>query len=136
MKFFHRENLERYMSTLRGARAKAANPEPLPAGIGVPMTLPPSIAASAANTRLQKAVAGIAAGQGTGAIGVMHPAIKGVDTQDVTRLRSFIERYVIERAALFRADHESEDGWRAILDGKRMYTQIAYTSKQIIKEDI
>ena len=52
------------------------------------------------------------------------------DTQEVTRQRSFVERYVIERAATFRAGHESEDAWQAILDGNRMYRQIAHVSNK------
>lgn len=42
------------------------------------------------------------------------------------RFRSFVERYVIERAAYFRQDPDglAEDQWRAVQDGKRLYALV------------
>lgn len=45
------------------------------------------------------------------------------------RVRSFMERYVIERAGSFRADHEDEDMWHAVLSARRAYRLIAHASQ-------
>lgn len=45
-------------------------------------------------------------------------------SQDFDRTRSFVERYVLERAAHFRLGFEKEDAWIAILDGKTIYDGI------------
>jgi hypothetical protein len=44
--------------------------------------------------------------------------------QSHQRFRSFAERYMIERASTFRADHIDEDTWRCVMDAKRAYKQI------------
>jgi hypothetical protein len=121
------------MSKLRGARAKAANPS-------ASLLNPP------ANTALQKSIAhhistpsvaiGLAGVQGSaGSIGIQGTTTSDYQkAEELKRVRSFVERYVIERAALFRVSHESEDAWTAILDGKRMYAQIALASHTSWKE--
>lgn len=51
------------------------------------------------------------------------------------RFRSFAERYVVERAAHFRVGFEQDDAWKAILDAKTIYGQIAahaHTSQDAI----
>lgn len=45
------------------------------------------------------------------------------------RARSFIERYVIARAPMFRVGFEQEDAWTASLMGKSVYQQIAGVAK-------
>lgn len=41
-----------------------------------------------------------------------------------SRVRSFVERYVIARASHFAVGNEREDGWKAMLDGRSMFDQI------------
>lgn len=48
---------------------------------------------------------------------------------DFDRTRSFVERYVIERATHFRLGFEREDAWTAILDGKTVYEGIGRMAK-------
>jgi hypothetical protein len=43
---------------------------------------------------------------------------------DVTRFRSFAERYVIERASTFKGDTEMEDAWNAVERAKSIYKHI------------
>jgi hypothetical protein len=43
---------------------------------------------------------------------------------DVTRFRSFAERYVIERASTFKGDTEMEDAWSAVERAKSIYKHI------------
>lgn len=43
---------------------------------------------------------------------------------DVTRFRSFAERYVIERASLFKGETEMEDAWNAVERAKTIYNHI------------
>jgi hypothetical protein len=43
---------------------------------------------------------------------------------DVTRFRSFAERYVIERAGTFKADTEMQDAWNAVERAKSIYKHI------------
>ena len=43
---------------------------------------------------------------------------------DLDKFRSFAERYVIERAASFRAGFEKEDGWEAIQTARSLYKMI------------
>jgi hypothetical protein len=43
---------------------------------------------------------------------------------DVTRFRSFAERYVIERASTFKADTEMQDAWSAVERAKSIYKHI------------
>ena len=50
---------------------------------------------------------------------------------DLDRGRSFIERYVIERATHFRAGHEQEDAWQAALDAKSIYRNILAVAKNV-----
>lgn len=45
------------------------------------------------------------------------------------RARSFIERYVIARAAAFRVGHEEADAWEATQMGKNVYRSIANVAK-------
>lgn len=42
-----------------------------------------------------------------------------------TRFRSFLERYLIERAGHFRVGHEKEDAWMALSDATMIYKNIA-----------
>lgn len=53
------------------------------------------------------------------------------------RFRSFVERYVIERAAFFRTDPEGhmEDQWQCILDAKRVYALINRVGQGAAEED-
>lgn len=44
------------------------------------------------------------------------------------RFRSFTERYLIERASMFRAGHEQQDAWLCIQDAKRIYKMIEQAS--------
>lgn len=57
---------------------------------------------------------------------VVSPVNQRVQHRADPRFRSFVERYVIERARHFRTDHEGhlEDQWQAIQDAKRMYNLI------------
>lgn len=48
-----------------------------------------------------------------------------------TRFRSFAERYLIERATHFRADHIDEDAWRCIQDARRAYKQIEAVGRTV-----
>lgn len=48
---------------------------------------------------------------------------------DLDRARSFMERYIIARAPLFRVGFEEEDAWKAILAAKSIYRSIAQQSK-------
>lgn len=41
-----------------------------------------------------------------------------------SRVRSFVERYVIARASHFAVGNEREDAWKAMLDGRSMFDQI------------
>lgn len=50
---------------------------------------------------------------------------------DEARVRSFIERYVIERASTFRQDKEQEDGWKTIQMGISLYKMIEQQGKQL-----
>jgi hypothetical protein len=43
---------------------------------------------------------------------------------DVTRFRSFAERYVIERASTFKNDTEMQDAWSAVERAKSIYKHI------------
>src|ERR1035437_7663708 len=43
---------------------------------------------------------------------------------DVTRFRSFAERYVIERASTFKGETEMEDAWNAVERAKTIYKHI------------
>ena len=43
---------------------------------------------------------------------------------DVTRFRSFAERYVIERANTFKVETEMEDAWNAVERAKAIYKHI------------
>lgn len=54
------------------------------------------------------------------------------------RFRSFVERYVIERARLFRADPDghNEDLWTAMLDAKRAYSLIRRMGQHLETEDL
>jgi hypothetical protein len=51
-------------------------------------------------------------------------AFPGTEPKSDQRFRSFAERFMIERASTFRADHIDEDTWKCILDAKRAYKQI------------
>lgn len=109
------------MSKLRGAAAKAAGPMPPP---NVQTLTPAQHTALRHYKKPPPQPVG-----GTGVIGDYYQA------EETKRVRSFVERYLIERAALFRAGHESEDAWKAILDGKRMYQQVKLAAKQQNTED-
>lgn len=50
---------------------------------------------------------------------------------DLDRPRSFIERYVIERATHFRAGFEKEDAWKAAQDGRSIYGMIGDAAKGV-----
>lgn len=52
-------------------------------------------------------------------------------SEQYDRVRSFMERYVIERAGSFRADHEDEDMWHAVLAARRAYKLIAQASTHV-----
>lgn len=52
------------------------------------------------------------------------------------RFRSFAERYVIARAATFRAGQEDEDGWAAALQAKSLYRKMEAMGRGVTKEDI
>lgn len=56
------------------------------------------------------------------------------DTQEQARVRSFIERYVIARAASFVVGQEEEDAWRIMLQGKSIYKRIEDMSRNIDRE--
>lgn len=43
---------------------------------------------------------------------------------DVSRFRSFAERYVIERASTFKVETEIEDAWSAVERAKTIYKHI------------
>src|ERR1035437_10848196 len=43
---------------------------------------------------------------------------------DVTRFRSFAERYVIERASTFKGETDMEDAWNAVERAKTIYKHI------------
>jgi len=45
------------------------------------------------------------------------------------RFRSFAERFLIERAGTFRADHIAEDTWLCVQDAKRAYNMIAQAGR-------
>lgn len=53
------------------------------------------------------------------------------------RFRSFVERYVIERAAFFRVDPEGhmEDQWQCIQDAKRVYALIKRVGEGAANEE-
>lgn len=53
------------------------------------------------------------------------PGQSSANQPDTFRARSFIERYVVARAAHFRFGKEDEDGWTAILQGMSVYKKIA-----------
>jgi hypothetical protein len=53
---------------------------------------------------------------------------------DEERFRSYAERYIIERAHTFRAGHEKEDAWAALLDAKSTYAQIAGVASATYRE--
>jgi hypothetical protein len=42
-----------------------------------------------------------------------------------TRFRSFMERYLIERASSFTKGNELEDAWNAMLDAQTLYKKMA-----------
>lgn len=52
------------------------------------------------------------------------------------RFRSFAERYVIARAATFRAGQEDEDGWAAALVAKSLFRKMEAMGRGVTKEDI
>lgn len=53
------------------------------------------------------------------------------------RFRSFVERYVIERARHFRVDPEghAEDQWAAVQDAKRVYAMIQRVGEGVAAAD-
>ncbi len=53
---------------------------------------------------------------------------------EVTRFRSFAERYVVERASTFPVGQEREASWQAILDAKHIYKRINYAAISMEKE--
>lgn len=53
---------------------------------------------------------------------------------EAARFRSFAERYVAARAALFSVEHEREDAWKCILNAKSVYKQIAAAATEFDPE--
>lgn len=51
-------------------------------------------------------------------------AMPQVGPDEYTRSRSFVERYVIERAAHFAVGNERKDAYQAALDGYSIYEQM------------
>lgn len=74
---------------------------------------------------------GVIGGSGSGGIGTQN------GKRSDPRFRSFVERYVVARAGLFRVDPDghAEDMWACILDAKRCYQLIARTGRHIEPED-
>lgn len=59
------------------------------------------------------------------AIAMEHKLIqRKIAMADLDRARSFIERYVIERASQFRFGKEQEDAWRASQDAAAIYEKM------------
>lgn len=56
------------------------------------------------------------------------------EPEEVKRFRSFAERYVIERAAQFRADHELEDAWECVSAAKTVYKMAARQANEFNPE--
>jgi hypothetical protein len=54
---------------------------------------------------------------------------------DVTRFRSFAERYVIERASTFKADTEMQDAWSAVERAKSIYKHIENVAEVEARKD-
>ena len=55
---------------------------------------------------------------------------------DVTRFRSFAERYVIERASTFKSDTEMQDAWSAVERAKSIYKHIENVAEVEACKDI
>lgn len=53
---------------------------------------------------------------------------------EMSRFRSFAERYVIARAATFRVDHEEADSWECILRAKSVYKMISGVADEFRKK--
>lgn len=53
---------------------------------------------------------------------------------EAARFRSFAERYVAARAALFSVENEREDAWKCILNAKSVYKQISAVSGEFEPE--
>lgn len=47
-----------------------------------------------------------------------------METEESRRFRSFAERYVVERARLFRPEFEADDAWACVLAAKTAYKMI------------
>lgn len=61
----------------------------------------------------------------TGAVGLTRaPYGATMESEEQKRFRSFAERYVVERAASFRAGHEQEDAWACVQEAVNVYTTI------------
>ena len=55
---------------------------------------------------------------------------------DVTRFRSFAERYVIERASTFKSDTEMQDAWSAVERAKSIYKHIENVAEVEARKDM
>lgn len=62
-------------------------------------------------------------------------ATMSMNETNEARFRSFCERYMIERASTFRADHEEEDQWTCLLNAKSAYRKIEAMGRGITNED-
>lgn len=77
-----------------------------------------------------------------GGVGATGPASTGQASPIATpkqhqrpsdpRFRSFAERYIITRSAMFRPGHEAEDSWNCLLDAKRIYAMVRRTGESIL----
>lgn len=53
-------------------------------------------------------------------------------SEEAKRFRSFAERYVIQRASMFRVGFEKEDAFAAVMDAKTVYKQIELAGAALV----
>lgn len=55
--------------------------------------------------------------------------------QSNQRFRSFAERYMVERATHFRAEHIAEDTWACLMDARRAYDMIKRVGFNVLDDN-
>ena len=76
-------------------------------------------------------------GVGSGPAPLNRPTSRLYNEQPVEqqRFRSFVERYVVERAGSFRPGYEKEDGWLAVEDARVLFDHINNRSVEVVCRD-
>lgn len=54
-----------------------------------------------------------------------------MSNQEQTRFRSFVERFLVERASAFDKNNVDKDVWEALMQAKTAYSQIALISESM-----